>query len=103
MADVLNRASAQWEPRLLASIYAAAALEADDAHGREHHLVTQHYGIRYEDLMLVIAMAAETVDGQHATTGKLHRQCVRCDAVLALGRVQNAAEWTAAPGELDKR
>ena len=72
MAEVLNQASAQWEPRLLASIYAAAALEADDAHGREHHLVAQHYGLTYDDLLLVLAMAAETVDGEHATTGKLH-------------------------------
>jgi hypothetical protein len=36
MADVLNRSNAQWEPRLLADLYAAAALEADDARGIEH-------------------------------------------------------------------
>ena len=99
MADVLNRASAQWGPRLLASIYAAAALEGDDAHGREHQLVTQHYGIRYDDLLLVLSMRPTLRDGEHAITGKLHWHCARCDAVLALGLVQNAAEWTAAPGE----
>ena len=32
MGDVLNRAGAQWEPRLLANLY-AAALHADEAHG----------------------------------------------------------------------
>jgi hypothetical protein len=45
MGDVLNHAEAQWEPRLLANLYAAAALHADDAHGAEHDLITQHYGI----------------------------------------------------------
>jgi hypothetical protein len=34
MGDVLNRAGAQWEPRLLANLYAASALEADDATAR---------------------------------------------------------------------
>jgi hypothetical protein len=31
--DVLNQAGAQWELRLLANLYAAPALQADDAHG----------------------------------------------------------------------
>jgi hypothetical protein len=51
MGDVLNHAGAQWEPRLLASLYAAAALAADDAHGEEHagasiDAVPSHGGIR---------------------------------------------------------
>ena len=33
MGEVLNRAGARWEPRLLASLYAAAAVTADDAYG----------------------------------------------------------------------
>ena len=97
MGDVLNQAGAQWEPRLLANLYAAAALEADDAHGTEHNLITQHYGIDRDDLVAVLDLAAEAVDGLHAVIGELHPGCLRCGAVLALGRVRNAVEWTAAP------
>jgi hypothetical protein len=97
MGDVLNQAGAQWEPRLLANLYAAAALEADDAHGTEHNLITQHYGIDRDDLVAVLDLAAEAVDGRHAVTGELHPDCPRCGAALALGRVHNAVEWTAAP------
>ena len=50
MGDVLNRARAQWEPRLLANLYAAAALRSDGAHGEEHDVITQHYGILKSDL-----------------------------------------------------
>lgn len=49
MGEVLNQAGAQWEPRLLANLYAAAALEADDAHGEEHGLISQDYGISRTD------------------------------------------------------
>lgn len=94
MGDVLNRASAQWEPRLLASLYAAAALEADDAHGSEHDLITQH-GIGRADLAAVLHLAADALDGQHAVAGAVHADCPRCDAAFVLGRVRNAAQWTA--------
>jgi hypothetical protein len=40
MGEVLNHAGADWEPRLLANLYAAAALAADDAHGDEHGLIS---------------------------------------------------------------
>lgn len=43
-------------PRLLADLYAAAALQADDAYGEEHDLVSQHYGISKADLSAVIAL-----------------------------------------------
>lgn len=97
MAEVLNQAAAQWEPRLLASLYAAAALEADDARGDEHELVTQHYDIRRPDLAAVVELAGGAVDGRHAAPGRLHRDCPRCHQVLALGRVRNALDWTASP------
>lgn len=95
MGDVLNQASAQWEPRLLASLYAAAALEADDAHGSEHDLITQQHGIGRADLAAVLRLAADALDGQHAVAGAVHADCPRCDAAFALGRVRNAAQWTA--------
>jgi hypothetical protein len=69
MGDVLNRAGAQWEPRLLASLYAAAALGADDAHGEEHDLITQHYGILKSDLMIVVDLAAASIVGMAAPAG----------------------------------
>jgi hypothetical protein len=97
MGEVLNRAAAQWEPRLLANLYASAALEADDAHGEEHELITQHYGIKRPDLAALIELAATGVDGRHAVPGKLHQDCPNCAAVFALGRIRNALDWTTAP------
>jgi hypothetical protein len=98
MGDVLNHAGARWEPRLLANLYAAAALEADDVHGEEHHLISQHYGISKPDLIAVIDLSASAVSPGHAVPGALHDNCSSCDAALALGRVRNCVEWTSAPG-----
>ena len=97
MGDVLNRASADWEPRLLASLYAAAALEADDGHGSEHDLITQHYGIKRVDLVAVLTLAGTALDGRHAVPGELHGDCPHCAAAFALGRVRSSVEWTAVP------
>jgi hypothetical protein len=97
MGDVLDQAGAQWEPRLLANLYAAAALEADDAHGEERDLISQHYGISKTDLTTVIDLAASALDGRHAVPGQLHGNCPSCDAALAPGRIRNCVEWTSAP------
>jgi hypothetical protein len=97
MGEVLNRAGAQWEPRLLANLYAAAALEADDAHGEEHDLISQHYGISKTDLIAVIDLAASAVNPGHAVPGQIHDSCPGCDAAFALGRIRNCVEWTSAP------
>ena len=97
MGGVLNRASAQWEPRLLAALYAAAALEADDAHGAKHHLITQHYAISRADLLAVVQLAAQALGDRHAVPGALHTDCPQCGAALALGRVRNAVEGTSTP------
>jgi hypothetical protein len=72
-------------------------LEADDAHGEEHELITQHYGIKRPDLAALIELAATGVDGRHAVPGKLHQDCPNCAAVFALGRIRNALDWTTAP------
>jgi hypothetical protein len=80
----------------LANLYAAAALRADDAHGEEHDLITQHYGILKSDLMIVIDLAAASVVGRHGGSPE-HGDCPGCLKSLALGRVRNAIEWTAAP------
>ena len=97
MGEVLNHAGSHWEPRLLANLYAAAALEADDAHGEEHDLLSQHYGVSKTDLIAVIDLAANAVEPGHAVPGALHDNCSSCDAALALGRVRNSVEWTSAP------
>jgi hypothetical protein len=97
MGDVLNRAGAQWEPRLLANLYAAAALHADDAHGEEYNLITQHYGVLKGDLVIVVDLAAASIVGRHGGSGE-HGDCPGCLHSLALGRVRNAIEWTSAPG-----
>jgi hypothetical protein len=97
MGDVLNRAGAQWEPRLLANLYAAAALHADDAHGEEHGLITQHHAILRSDLVVVLDLAAASIVGRHGGSGQ-HGDCPGCLRSLALGRVRNAIEWTSAPG-----
>jgi hypothetical protein len=97
MGDVLNQAAAQWEPRLLANLYAGAALEADDAHAEEHDLICQHYGISKTDLILVLDLAASALDGRHAVPNHIHDNCPSCDAAFALGRICNTVEWTSAP------
>jgi hypothetical protein len=100
MGQVLNHAGADWEPRPLASLY-AAALEADDAHGAEHDLITQHHRITRADLAAVLRLAGlgnAALDGQHGSTGTLHIGCPRCDAVLALGRVRGSVAWTSTDG-----
>jgi hypothetical protein len=75
MGDVLNRASAQWEPRLLAALYAAAALEADDAHGAKHDLITQHYAISRADLLASPALhAADPSTAAASAQGRLRRR-----------------------------
>ncbi len=89
MGEVLNNAGAQWEPRLLANLYAAAAVEADDAHGAEHDLVTQHYDVRRADLAGVIDLAERALDGRHGVPGALHGECIACDAVVSFGRVRS--------------
>lgn len=94
MGEVLNNAGAQWEPRLLANLYAAAAVQADDAHGAEHELVTQHYDIRRADLVAVIELAERALDARHGVPGA-HGECSACDAVVSFGRVRGALEWTA--------
>ncbi len=71
MGDVLNHTGARWEPRLLANLYAAAAaVEADDAHGVEHDLVTQHYDVRRADLAAVIELAERALDGRHGVPAR---------------------------------
>jgi hypothetical protein len=97
MGDVLNRAGAQWEPRLLANLYAAAALGAADAHGEEHDLITQHYWILKRDLVIVNDLAAASIVGRHGGSAE-HGDCPGCLQSLALGRVRSAIEWTSAPG-----
>jgi hypothetical protein len=71
-------------------------LHADDAHGEEHDLITQHYGILRSDLVTVVDLAAATIVGRHGSSGE-HGDCPGCLHSLALGRVRNAIEWTSAP------
>lgn len=97
MGEVLNQAGAQWEPRLLANLYASAALAADDAHGEEHEMISQHYGIVKADLVLVLDLATSSLDGRHAVPNGIHNNCPSCDAAFALGRLRNTVEWTSAP------
>ena len=98
MGDVLNHAGADWEPRLLANLYAGAALAADDAYGEEHGLISQHYGIGRTDLIAVLDLAATAIEPGHAVPNHLHDNCPSCEAALALGRLRNCIEWTSAPG-----
>ena len=86
-----------WTPRLLANLYAASALEADDAHGEEHDLICQHHGVGKTDLIAVLDLASSALDGRHAAPGQIHDNCPSCAAAFALGRIRNAVEWTSAP------
>jgi hypothetical protein len=95
--QVLNQTGAQWGPRLLANLYPSAALEADDDHGEEHDLISQHYGISRADLELVLDLASSALDGRHAVPNGIHDNCPHCDAAFALGRILNTVVWTSAP------
>jgi hypothetical protein len=70
MGNVLNRVGETWNTRVLARLYASAALAADDKHGREHNLITQHHGITEPDLLDVIALAVPPV--AHGVPGEVH-------------------------------
>jgi hypothetical protein len=97
MGNVLNRVGETWNTRVLARLYASAALAADDRHGREHKLITQHHGIAEPDLLDVIALAVPPA--RHGVTGEVHPGCPDCRRVFALGRVRNAVLWTGAPDQ----
>ena len=71
--------------------------EADDPHGEEHDLISQHYGISKADLVLVLDLASSALDGRHAIPNGIHDNCPACDAAFPLGRIVNTVEWTSAP------
>jgi hypothetical protein len=92
-----GRANLRTDVRSRARLYASAALAADDKHGREHKLITQHHGITEPDLLDVIALAVPP--SGHGVTGEVHPGCPDCRRVFALGRVRNAVMWTGAPDQ----
>jgi hypothetical protein len=71
-------------PEIVAQIYARAAVEADDAHGRHRGLIVQDDGVAWSELTdLRIMLAAFADDSAHGSPGSWHPDCGSCDAAMA--------------------
>ena len=76
-------------PDILARLYAARALAADDDHGAARGLVVQADELRWAELEQLVRLAeAQLEPGQHAAVGSWHPGCPDCQAVLAIGRIR---------------
>jgi hypothetical protein len=75
---------------ILARLFAARALAADDEHGTAHGLVVQADELRWAELDQLVRLAeAQLEPGRHAGVGTWHQGCADCQAVLAIGRIRS--------------
>ena len=56
------RPSGQWTDEFLAPAFAGRAIAADDDHGREHGMVTQADGLRWDELDALADLTATALD-----------------------------------------
>jgi hypothetical protein len=76
-------------PDILARLYAARAVAADDDHGAARGLVVQADELRWAELDQLVRLAeAQLEPGRHADVGTWHQDCPDCQAVLAIGRIR---------------
>jgi hypothetical protein len=76
-------------PEILARLFAARALAADDVHGGAHGLVVQADELRWAELEQLVRLAESQLEpGRHAAVGTWHQDCPDCQAVLAIGRIR---------------
>jgi hypothetical protein len=85
---------------LVAGLYAARALVADDDHGRGHGLVVQADGLRWGELEDLVELAAPVLDPTaHAGTGTWHPACPACRGAQAAARIRSHRRYrTVGPG-----
>ena len=76
-------------PDLLAGLYAARALVADDEHGWRHGLVVQADSLRWTELERLAELVAPHLDAdRHAGAGSWHVDCPQCQALLTVARIR---------------
>jgi hypothetical protein len=98
----LDRLSAAGVDRadVVAGLYAARAVVADDQHGREHGLVVQADRLRWDELEDLVGLAGPVLDpARHAGTGTWHPACPACRGAQAAARIRNHRRYrTVGPG-----
>lgn len=83
------RSVAADRPGMLAGLYAARAVVADDEHGRGAGLVVQADGLRWTELDELARLAEPALDPtRHAGAGTWHPHCPDCRGALAAARVR---------------
>jgi hypothetical protein len=85
---------------LVAGLYAARALVADDDHGRGRGMVVQADGLRWGELEDLVGLAAPVLDpARHAGTGTWHPDCPACRGAQAAARIRAHRRYrTVGPG-----
>lgn len=85
---------------LVAGLYAARALLADDDHGRGHGMVVQADGLRWAELEDLVGLAEPVLDpARHAGTGTWHPKCPACRGAQAAARIRTHRRYrTIGPG-----
>ncbi len=84
---------------LVAGLYAARAVVADDNHGRGHGLVVQADGLHWDELEDLVGLAGPVLDpARHAGTGTWHPACAACRGAQAAARIRTHRRYrTVAP------
>jgi len=85
---------------LVAGLFAARALVADDDHGRGHGVVVQADGLRWAELEDLVGLAGPVLDpARHAGTGTWHPDCPACRGAQAAARIRTHRRYrTIGPG-----
>lgn len=82
------------DPVAQAALYAGAALETDDAHGRQEGLVVQGDRLSLADLQALRAVLEPVVEAlDHGGVGTWHLDCSDCAIVLAFGHLRGSLDW----------
>lgn len=85
---------------LVAGLFAARALVADDDHGRGHGVVVQADGLLWAELEDLVGLAGPVLDpARHAGTGTWHPNCPACRGAQAAARIRTHRRYrTIGPG-----
>lgn len=74
---------------LVAALYAARAVVADDDHGRRHGVVIQADGLLWAELDDLVGLAEPALDPRrHAGPASWHLDCAGCRGAQAAARVR---------------
>jgi len=92
VAEVRRRVTGQLgnqpTPEIVARLYAQAAVQADDEHGRTLGTIVQGDAVSWNELAEVRILLAGFADGAaHGAPGSWHPDCPGCDAATAYRKV----------------